>query len=73
MSDNLRRYRAIHTALKQAYGIELKGNVAPDMLPPWRPSSVASWAATVCSCPTLRVKCPVVPSKKAVSNGITAG
>lgn len=28
MSDNLRRYRAIHDALKQAYGIELKGNVA---------------------------------------------
>lgn len=28
MSDNLRRYRAIHAALKQAYGMELKGNVA---------------------------------------------
>jgi hypothetical protein len=28
MSDNLRRYRAIHAALKQAYGTELKGNVA---------------------------------------------
>jgi hypothetical protein len=28
MSDNLRRYRAIHNALKQAYPAEPKGNVA---------------------------------------------
>jgi len=28
MSDNLRRYRAIHNALKQAYPAQPKGNVA---------------------------------------------